>query len=222
LIKAVIFDMDGVLINSEPFWKISEVEHFNSVGVPLTTEMCETTVGMRIQEVTRRWHNKYPWDTSKKSFEKVEEEIIDGVISLINESGIPIEGVYEMLEFFRSINLPMAIASSSDIRIINAVIEKINIRQYFKVTHSAEFEEYGKPHPAIYLNTAKTLGVKPENCLAIEDSYNGLKSAKAAGMKTVVIPEKLFYDDRKFDIADMKFHNLREFNTECFQKLNLQ
>lgn len=212
--------MDGVLIDSEPFWKISEIEHFNSVGVPLTAEMCETTVGMRIQEVTRLWHSKYPWDTSLKSFEDLENEIIAGVIDLIKEQGIPANGLYEALDFFNSKNLPMAIASSSSGKMINAVIEKFGIKQYFKATHSAENEELGKPHPAIYLSASKMLDIKPEYCLAIEDSFNGLKSAKAAGMKTIAIPEKKFFNELKFDIADMKLKSLDEIDEELFIKLS--
>jgi sugar-phosphatase len=218
LIKAVIFDMDGILIDSEPFWKISEIENFKSLGVPLTAEMCETTVGMRIQEVTRLWHSRYPWDISLISFEQLENDVIDGVINLIKKNGTPAKGMYEALEFFREKDLPMAIASSSAVKMINAVIEKFAIQEYFKVTHSAENEEFGKPHPAIYLNTAKMLGIAPEYCLAVEDSFNGLKSAKAAGMKTIAVPEKKFFDDPKFNIADIKLRSLLEIDEECLRK----
>jgi mannitol-1-/sugar-/sorbitol-6-/2-deoxyglucose-6-phosphatase len=214
LIKAVIFDMDGVLIDSEPFWKIAEISSFNSVGVPLTGEMCETTVGMRIQEVTRYWFSKYTWDLKEKSFNELEDEIINGVISLIKSEGIPSEGVSEILDYITSKRLPMAIASSSSLKIINAVVDKFEIRKFFEVIHSAEIEKFGKPHPAIYLNTAKSLGIEPVFCLAIEDSFNGLQSAKDARMKTVVIPNPNFYDDPKFDIADLKLKSLLEFNEE--------
>jgi mannitol-1-/sugar-/sorbitol-6-/2-deoxyglucose-6-phosphatase len=212
LIEAVIFDMDGVLIDSEPFWKITEISLFNAVGVPLTGVMCETTVGMRIQEVTRHWFSKYPWDLNKKSFNQLEHEIISRVINLIKSEGVPSDGIYESLEFISSKELPIAVASSSTVSIINAVVDKFEIRKYFKVILSAENLEYGKPHPAIYINTAKLLGIETDKCLAIEDSINGLKSAKTAGMKTVVIPGSKFYNDPKFDFADLKILTLKELN----------
>jgi beta-phosphoglucomutase-like phosphatase (HAD superfamily) len=121
---------------------------------------------------------------------------------------------------FRSKGLPMAVASSSDLKIINAVMDKFEISGYFNVIHSAEFEDYGKPHPAIYLTTAKKLGVLPNECLAIEDSLNGLRSAIAAGTKTAAVPDVKFFNNSEFDIADMKLGSLEELNEEKLSELN--
>ncbi len=222
MIKAVIFDMDGLLLDSEPFWKEAEIKVFNETGVPLTSEMCDTTVGIRVEEVTEHWHKIYGWDINKEgnSIIEVSKRVIDEVIKLINEKAVPFDGVGYIINFFKSKSIKMAIASSSSMQIINAVSEKFSIKDKFDVIHSAEFEEYGKPNPAVYLSTAKQLGELPEHCLAFEDSYNGLLSSKNAGMKTVVIPEKRFYNDSGFNTADLKLNNLSEFSEKEFIKLS--
>lgn len=222
MIKAAIFDMDGLLLDSEPFWKIAETKVFNSIGVPLTDEMCDTTVGMRIEEVTAHWHKKYPWDINRQgnSISEISKKVVENVIELINERAEPFKGVNYILDFFVSRKIKSAIASSSAMSIIDAVLDKFDIRNKFVAIHSAEFEEYGKPHPAIYINTAVSLNVKPEDCLAFEDSFVGLTSAKNAGMKTVVIPEQRFFNESRFDVADMKLSSLLDFTNIEFEKLN--
>ena len=222
MIKAVIFDLDGLLLDSEPFWKETEIKVFNSLGVPLTGEMCDTTVGIRVEEVTAHWHKIYGWDIDRyeNSVDEVSMKVIDEVIKLISQKAVPFDGVEYIIEFFKTRKIKTAIASSSSMKIINAVVQKFNIKDKFEVIHSAENEKFGKPHPAVYLTTAKLLGELPEFCLAFEDSYNGLVSAKNAGMKTVAIPEKRFYDDTKFNIADLKLNSLLEFTEEEFNKIN--
>lgn len=222
MIKAVIFDMDGIILDSEPFWKEVEIEIFNSLGVPLTPEMCETTTGMRLVDVTRLWHSRYPWNEKEHSFDSVNAEIVEGLIKKIKEKGVMNNGVTELLEMFAAKKLPMAIASSSDMNIIDTVLDKFEIRKYFKVIHSAENEKYGKPHPAIYLTAAEMLGIDPVNCLAIEDSFNGVVSAVAARMKTAAYPEKTNFYNPKFAIADLKFRSLKDFTAEEFDRLDKQ
>ena len=214
--------MDGLLLDSEPYWKEAEIEVFTGLGVPLTGEMCDSTVGKRIEEVVSHWNNLYPWDTNKKdsSFEKVSEDVIGKVVKLIKEKGTPLEGVDYIIKFFKDRKIKTAIASSSAMVIIEAVLQKFGIKEEFDAIHSAENEQYGKPHPAVYLNTAKQLGILTKNCLAFEDSYNGLLAAKDAGMKTVAVPEKRMSNDARFDLADLKLVSLAEFRTQNLEFIN--
>lgn len=214
--------MDGLLLDSEPYWKESEIEVFTSLGVPLTGEMCDTTVGKRIEEVVSHWHKLYPWDTNKKdsSFEKVSENVIAKVVKLINKKGNPLEGVDYIIKFFKDRKIKTAIASSSAMIIIDAALQKFKIKKEFDAIHSAEKEQFGKPHPAVYLNTAKQLGTLPKNCLAFEDSFNGLLSAKDAGMKTVAVPEKRFFNEERFSLANIKLSSLKQFDMKHLEMLN--
>jgi len=212
MIKAAIFDMDGLLINSEPFWQQAEITIFKKVNIHLTKEMCIQTMGLRIDEVVAHWHSLFPW--SHISQEDLQKEIIDSVIHYIQTDGQAMDGVYQILELLTEQNLKIGLASSSFLKIIKAVIEKLKLEKFFTVVHSAEFEEYGKPHPAIYINTAKQLGVPPTQCVAFEDSFNGLIAARAARMKAVAVPEQEHYHLPKFEIAHIKLSTLKAFGPE--------
>lgn len=220
MINAVIFDMDGIILDSEPFWKEAEIGIFNKLGVPLTEQMCETTTGMRLADVSKLWFTEYPWNLNTEPFKKVNNDIVEALIRLIKDKGILNNGVSEFFDFLKSKNIPLALASSSDIKIIDTVIDKFRIRKYFKVIHSAEFEKYGKPHPAIYLTTAEKLGSSPVNCLAIEDSLNGVLAAASARMKVAAIPDIYNFYNPKFNIADARFRKISELTEEEFNKLN--
>jgi sugar-phosphatase len=208
--QAVIFDMDGVLIDSEPLWKIAEVEAFHKVGLDLTYTDCEETVGLRIDEVVAMWHERVGW--KDKTVKEVEADIVDILIREIRVQGKALPGVVQALEQAKSAGLKIGLATSSYERIIEVVVDQLKISDYFQVLHSAEHEKYGKPHPAVFLNCAAQLGVDPTKCLVIEDSFNGLMAAKAARMKAIAIPEKSHQEDVRLNIADQVLNSLEEFN----------
>jgi mannitol-1-/sugar-/sorbitol-6-/2-deoxyglucose-6-phosphatase len=208
MIKAVIFDMDGVIINSEPFWREAEMEIFNGIGVKMTEEMCIQMKGTKIDEVVKHWYSVYKWN--KPSVPEVEEMVVSKLISLINEKGQPMPGLLGLLEYLKSSGYKIGLATSSTFRIMNATLDKLNLHEHFNIKHSAEAEKNGKPSPDVYLGAAALLGVKPENCLAIEDSYTGLQAAKAAGMYTVALPEAPEYELDKYDLADVKIKTLQD------------
>ena len=217
MIHAVIFDMDGLLIDSEPLWRKAIMQILNKLGVPLTLDRCKETMGMRVDEVIEYWFFHYPWTGDTK--EKVVADVVDEVIRLIKSEGVIMPGVHEVIAVIDSQNIPMAIASSSPMDIIDAVLEKIHIRDKIKIIHSAEHEPYGKPHPGVYITTAEKLSVSPAQCLAFEDSPNGVLSAKAAKMKCVAIPEHATLDDKRFGIADLILHSLKDFTVEHLKNL---
>jgi sugar-phosphatase len=218
MIKAVIFDMDGLLIDSEPLWQEAEIAAFAKVRLVLSIEKTRQTMGLRVDEVVQYWYAREPWDATSQ--EQVKVDIVNNVISLIKTKGTPMKGVSHAIDVCEKQNLPMAIASSSLTEIIDAVLEKIGVRDKMSVIHSAEHEPYGKPHPGVYITTAGKLGVRPEECLAFEDSPNGVLSAKAAKMKCIAIPDQNFETDRRIAIADLALESLDEFSSEHILLLN--
>lgn len=210
--KAVIFDMDGVLIDSEPLWKIAEIEGFGKVGLDLTQTDCEETVGLRIDEVVKMWHEKVGW--TNRTLKEVEEDIIDILIREVKEKGSALAGVHDSLDAIKTAGYKIGLGTSSSNRILEEVLNKLEIRSYFDAVHSAEHESHGKPHPAVFLSAAKKLEVDPISCLVIEDSLNGVIAAKAARMKVIAIPEKSHQYDERLKIADKILPSLNHFKLD--------
>jgi len=210
--EAVIFDMDGVLIDSEPLWKIAMAEVFASIGSKLTKKDFQKTVGLRIDEVIRFWYHHEGWKNCAP--EDIEAQILAKMCELIELHGEPLEGVINTLNYLKANKIKVGLATSSYQILINAVLEKLKIADYFDFTHSAEFESHGKPHPAVYLTVAEKLAIEPTKCLVIEDSLNGIISGKAARMKVVCIPEKTHHPETKLNLADLQFESMLELVSE--------
>ena len=215
--KAAIFDMDGLLIDSEPFWRYAEKKVFALLGITITDDHCVEMTGRRIDEVVAYWFKKRPW--LDKSTDQVVQEILTGVMELVEARGTALEGVYEVLEILRCQRLKIGLASSSPLPLIEAVVRKLNIGRYFDVVCSAKDEEFGKPHPAVYLTTANRLNVHSGDCVVFEDSLAGVQSAKSAGMVTIAVPAAEQYDDTKFEEADFKLRSLSEFKLDLIHTL---
>lgn len=201
--------MDGLLIDSEPFWRAAEISVFQTLGIPFTEDMCRETVGMRIDEVVVYWNQKLELSMNVST---TSNAIIDELIKMVNHSGQPLPGVISTLEILLENNRKVALASSSSMRIIEAVVTKLGIKDYFRSIHSAEFEKYGKPHPAVFLTTATNLLESPSNCIVYEDSRNGMRAGLAAQMKTILIPE---FPEPHLDWhneADLKWNSLEDFD----------
>lgn len=206
--EAVIFDMDGVLIDSEPLWKIAMEEVFHSVGSKLTKQDFQKTVGLRLDEVIIFWHQHEGWQNVTPG--EIELKIVDKMQLLIKENPKPLTGVMDMLSFLKAQKKKIGLATSSYAVLIDTVLSELNIAHFFDFTHSAELEKYGKPHPAVYLAVTEQLQVQPMKCLVIEDSLNGIISAKAAKMKVVCIPEKTHHTEPKLILADYHFETMTE------------
>ena len=209
---AVIFDMDGVLIDSEPLWKIAMEEVFHALGSTLKKEDFQKTVGLRIDEVVHFWNHHENWGISNES--EIEEAIIVKMIELISKNAQPLSGVIETLTFLKNKGIKIGLATSSSSRLIKVVLAELNIARFFDFVHSAENEAYGKPHPAVYVKVAEVLNVSPTKCLVIEDSFNGVIAGLAAKMKVVCIPEKTHFPNQRLAVADFHFETMNDFLLE--------
>ncbi len=209
--------MDGLLIDSEPSWRDAIVQVFGSVGIPMTLEKCRITMGMTTPQLVEYWCDQFPSHGSTLS-EIV--QLVDATAHrFIAERAPARPGVYEVLEFFKQKQIPLALASSSTMHLINIVVDKLKIRSYFQTLYSAEFEEYGKPHPGVNITTAHHLGIEPMNCLVFEDSWNGLLAAKAGAMKCVCVPDEGLRGNSKLAIADAVINSLEDFDEALWNKL---
>ena len=212
-VQAAIFDMDGLLIDSEPLWQQAEQQVFSSLGAKVSPELAAKTAAMTTRDVTRFWYRHFPWRGT--SLEQVELAVIDRVEALMIETGTAMDGVVEVLQWCQKQQFKIGLSTNSPARLIPVVLNKLGIADYFHAVSSAEHEAQGKPHPAVYLSTAKKLKVAPEHCIAFEDSYSGLLAAKKANMQTVVVPASAEFMDEKFALSGLKLRSLLAFEGAC-------
>ncbi|ABI37516.1 HAD-superfamily hydrolase, subfamily IA, variant 3 [Shewanella sp. MR-4] len=210
-IQAVIFDMDGVLIDSEPLWQRVEYEVLSALGVPVTIETIQQTTGLRIDQCVDYWYHKAPWADYDNA--KVSTAIVDRVAEEILRTGEAMQGVQQAIDYCQAKGLKIGLATSSPTALINAVLSRLKLEGQFMAVESAEALTYGKPHPEVYLNCAAALGVDPRYCLAIEDSFNGLIAARAANMQTVAIPAPEQRGQTKWVVAHHQVDSLLDLPT---------
>lgn len=209
LIKTVIFDMDGVLVDSEPLWRQAKVNAVARFGGTITEQLAYQSTGLRIDEIADYWIRYCGLDP--QCSKDLQTAILDEVIEQINSKGALLPGVLDTLQWLSQTDLKIGLASSSPLRLIEAVLEAFNIKKYFEIYVSAEHLTHGKPHPQVYLNAAQKLSTEPHLCVAIEDSVNGLIAAKAAKMTAICVPEPGQENNPRFGIADIKLASLEQF-----------
>jgi sugar-phosphatase len=173
------------------------------------------TLGLRSDEVIKYWYEYRPW--KNVGFEEVENRYNEIMQDYFEKEALLMEGAIFALDFFSSKGLPMALASSSNMNLIKAFLDRFAFHHYFKEVYSAEYETYGKPHPAVYLETARRMKTNPVQCLALEDSFNGLKAAKAAGMITIAVPMHI---EARYQTADIVLNSLLELSEDVFHQIN--
>ncbi|MCG1013122.1 HAD family phosphatase [Tepidanaerobacter sp. GT38] len=179
--KAIIFDMDGVIIDSEPLHMQLERELLEEYGGTITREEHEAFVGTTDYKI---------WSTFKERFHL--EPSVDELIKIKRQRFMEnlhkvklVDNFYEFMLTVYNEKYLLALASSNSRKIIDKVMDIFDLSKYIKVAISAEDVSKGKPNPEIFLKAAKELNVTPDNCLVIEDAFNGVQAAKAAGMKCV-------------------------------------
>ncbi len=215
--NTVIFDMDGLLINSEPLWDEAATEIFQQHNFQLTKAQYATTTGMRTKEFVGWWFSYYKIDARHNT--AAETAILKKVVEKVAAKGNAMPGVAHIFNFFIERNFKIGLATSSGKPLIDVVVDKLGIRNYLQSIESAADLPYGKPHPQVYLNCAESLNSHPTECICFEDSFNGLIAAKAARMKCVVVPAAHDSKNEKFNAADLKISSLVNFNSLLMQTL---
>jgi sugar-phosphatase len=203
--------MDGLLLDSEVLWHKAEVEIFGSLGVPILDAMGRSTKGMYVNEVVAFWYAQYPWEGP--STDEVVDLLLARVGDLVETEGRLLPGAIRALDLTGERG-PLALASSTPMALIIRCLKHFGLLERFVTIHSAEFEEYGKPHPGVFLSAAMSLGVAPASCLVLEDSAAGVLAAKSATMTVIAVP---VIEDRarpEFGIADLVLSSLEELTPD--------
>ena len=215
--KAIIFDMDGVLVDSEIYHFQAEKLILEKIGISIVEEEIHSFVGLAMDKMWERIKNKYQLEKPVSTL--VQEDTIFRVNYFKSVGKIPpIEGVEELIKAIKKQGLKTAVASSSHPDLIKTVLEASNLLQYFPVCLSGFNVKQGKPEPDIFLETAAKLNVKPENCVVIEDSYNGITAAKKAGMKCIGY-QNPSSGNQDLSAADLIIKSFKQISIDVIKKL---
>lgn len=214
----IIFDMDGLLIDSEPLWGEAADEVFSQYGFSLTQQQHQLTTGLRTREFLEWWFQFHQIDLQQVPI--AEAAILETVVEKVRQYGKPMPGVEHIINFCLQRHYKIGLATSSGQALINVVVEKLGIGKHLHATASAEQLPFGKPHPQVYLNCAEALNSHPTECLCFEDSFNGMIAAKAARMKCVVVPAPHDQNNPRFQAADLRLSSLQNFNDLLLESLS--
>lgn len=215
-VKAIIFDLDGLLIDSEPVWDSARRQMAAEVGKTWNEDDHRAVMGVSSDEWANYMIRRLALSVSP---EEVQKEIINRMIAIYRKKVPYMPGAIEAVAM-ASQNFPTAIASGSHRQLIDVVVNDTPMRGKFRVILSADEIENGKPAPDIYLETARRLGFRPEQCLCLEDSANGILAGVRAGMKVVAVPDARFAPDKEFlGQAHLVLHSLAQFSLNTLEQL---
>jgi sugar-phosphatase len=220
-IHAVVLDMDGLLIDTEPVWRSAQTEVFGELGIELSESDMLGTMGRRVVEVVAHWRRHRPWPGAaggEPGDEEIAGRIVDRMVAHVLARGEPMPGVSGAVHLLRRLGLRVAIASSSSHRLIDAVCDRLRLG-WIEVRCSADDVAHGKPAGDVYVEAAHRLGLSPDVCLAIEDSPNGVLAARAAGMRCLAVPDPLIAGDPRFREAVRVLGSLEEFDERLLRSL---
>jgi len=207
--SAIIFDMDGLLVDSEPLWYEVEVAMIEQHGYTYTDDVRDSTVGLRVDEFAQIIHKHYPKVADTPA--NVAKLITHKMMSIPAEKITPRPGAEEIIRYAAEKKIPRAIASSSSQRIIDHFVTMLGWGELIPLRFSAEFMRHGKPEPDIYLHAAKSLSIAPEKCIALEDSKAGTQAALSAGMTCYTVPDLSHSNMSDFErLNDNVFDNLHD------------
>jgi HAD superfamily hydrolase (TIGR01509 family) len=211
VIEAVVFDMDGVLIQSEEVWDEVRAEYVRERGGRYDDEVQRALMGMSSVEWSQYLHDVAGVPDEP---EAINDEVVRRMLERYREHLPLIDGAVDAVRRMAA-RYPLGLASSSNRALIDAVLLLAGLTEFFTATVSSEEVAHGKPAPDVYLEAARRLGVDPHRCAAVEDSHGGIRSAKAAGMRVIAIPNPSYPpDDEALALADVTIRSLDELKPE--------
>jgi HAD superfamily hydrolase (TIGR01509 family) len=212
VIEAVVFDLDGLLLDSEQVWDAAREQLVRERGGHWHEGAQRDMMGMSSPEWSRYMHDELGLPEAP---EEINAEVVRRMESLYREHLPVLPGARDAVERLAT-RWPLGLASSSNRELIDLALELMDIGRFFRATVSSEEVDRGKPAPDVYLEVARRLGVEPAGAAAIEDSHNGIRSAKAAGMRVIAIPNPHFPpDEEALAQADVVVGSLDELTVEA-------
>lgn len=204
--KAVIFDMDGVIFDSESLvlscWKIIGEKY----GISDIDKVFPKCIGTNKQETKRIIMDFYGTEFPYDKFKVEASELFH---KKTKEKGVPVKrGARELLSYFKVNGYQIALASSTRLEVVKQELEQAGLLKFFRVVIGGDMVSHSKPHPEIYERACQELGVNPTETYAIEDSFHGVRSAHAAGMKVLMVPDMLKPDEEIQELAEDVFPSL--------------
>lgn len=213
--NAVIFDMDGVLTDTEPCHVAAEKLLFKEFDIDLPTEYLQSFMGTSLVTIFNAIVKDYHIDTTLDYLIPKYEKYI---ASFYRENALLMPGAFDLVKSLFDLQIPLALASSSSHELISIVLDKFDINHYFQTVVSGHDVKHTKPEPDIFLKTAELLHVDPEKCLVIEDSANGVRAAKSAGMFCVGFKSPNS-GNQDISSSDHIVSHLSELSVDFIQKL---
>jgi HAD superfamily hydrolase (TIGR01549 family) len=215
-IEAVVFDLDGVLVDTEPWWDAVRLELATQHGRPWTDADRDAVMGANSRQWSAIMRDRLHLDLAP---EEIERQVVDGVLRRYASGHPPrIEGAADAVQRIRETR-PVAIASSAHREIIEAALRALDLDGHFAAVVSSDEVAHGKPAPDVYLEAARRLGVDPARCLVVEDSCNGVLAARAAGMTVVLVPSALIPPaPGTEELADVVLHRLADLDPDALEQ----
>ncbi len=184
MIKAVIFDMDGVIVNSEPLHKKAYSQMFKTVGIDVSSELYESFTGKSTYSICKTLCKKFSLKNNPQELVNLKRKYFKFIFENDDDLSL-IEGVHDAIEDYHKNGLILVLASSASMHTINNVFTRFDLDKYFVAKHSGADLKASKPHPEIFINAAKSSGYNRNECIVIEDSTNGIKAANSANIYCV-------------------------------------
>lgn len=206
MVKAVIFDMDGLILDTEKLLVKYWCQAANEAGFPMQREHA-----LNIRSLARKFAIPYLQGEFGSDFDyvKIRSRRMELMAEALEQNGLELKkGVKELLRYLNTHNIPAAVATATDHERAKAYLEKAGIYEYFDKVVCATMVENGKPKPDIYLYAASQLGFSPEECVALEDSPNGVRSAASAGCVTIMVPDLTQPDEELKELIFAKADSL--------------